>query len=180
MRLRVALFAIVLLAACSGISFENQSAVEGTYTLSSVRGLSLPVELDDRPVPFTVTSGVLTLGSNGDWSEVLTGTALENGQSVSRQLTESGRWTLRNPNVEIVRADGAIAYSGSFSVIICAEARSHAPCLFDELDTTSTRGRARVSASTRRRGARTREAPALARARRPSTDRAAPRPCRRA
>jgi len=118
MRIRVSLLATLLLAACSGISFENQDAVEGTYTLSSVRGLPLPVALDDRTIPFTVTSGVLTLGSNGDWSEVLTGTATENGQSVSKQLSETGRWTLRNPYVEIVRADGALAYSGSFSVIM--------------------------------------------------------------
>ena len=118
MKIRIVLFASMLLAACRGISFENQNAVDGTYTLSSVRGLPLPVELDDRPVPFTVTSGVLSLASNGDWSEVLTGTTTENGQVVPKQLTEGGRWTLQNPYVEMVRADGVRTYSGSFSVII--------------------------------------------------------------
>ena len=107
----------LLLVACSGISFDNQNAVEGTYTLRSVQGEPLPLALDDRPVPFTVTSGVLTLASNGDWSEVLTGSTTENGQAVPKQLTEGGRWTLRNPYVEIVRADGPLAYSGSFSVL---------------------------------------------------------------
>ena len=118
MRVRAGLFAALLLAACRGISFENENAVDGIYALKSVRGLPLPVELDDRPVPFTVTSGVLSLASNGDWSEVLTGTTTENGQVVPKQLTEGGRWTLQNPYVEIMRADGVRAYSGSFSVIL--------------------------------------------------------------
>ena len=117
MKILFVLLATLLLAACSGISFENQNAVDGTYTLSSVRGLPLPVELDDRPAPFTVTSGVLSLASNGDWSEVLTGTTTEGGQVVSKQLTEGGRWTLQSPYVELMRADGVRAYSGSFSVI---------------------------------------------------------------
>src|SRR6185503_18170796 len=97
MKVRLVLFASLLVAACGGISFENQNAAEGTYTLRSVQGQSLPLALDDRPVPFTVTSGVLTLASNGDWSEVLTGTTTENGQVVPKQLTEAGRWTLRTP-----------------------------------------------------------------------------------
>ena len=37
MRIRVALFATVLLAACGGISFENQDAVEGMYPLAPCR-----------------------------------------------------------------------------------------------------------------------------------------------
>ena len=118
MRIRVALLATVLLASCGSISFENQDAVDGTYTLRSVRGQSLPLALDDRSLPFTVTSGVLSLASNGDWSEVLTGTITENGQVVQKQLTEGGRWTLRNPYVEIRRADGPVAYSGEFSIIL--------------------------------------------------------------
>jgi hypothetical protein len=117
MRIHVALFASVLLASCGSISFENQDAVDGTYTLRSVQGLSLPLALDDRSVPFTVTSGVLTLASNGDWSEVLNGTTTENGQAVPNQVTEGGRWTLRNPYVEIRRGDGALVYSGSFSML---------------------------------------------------------------
>jgi hypothetical protein len=32
-------------------------------------------------------------------------------------LTETGRWTLRSGSVEVVRADGALAYSGAFSVL---------------------------------------------------------------
>jgi hypothetical protein len=118
MKIHVALFATVLLASCGSISFENQDAVDGTYTLRSVQGQSPPLALDDRSVPFTVTSGVLSLASNGDWSEVLTGTIIENGQTVPKQLTEGGRWTLRNPYVEIWRGDGALVYSGSFSILI--------------------------------------------------------------
>jgi hypothetical protein len=118
MRIRVSVLAIVLLTACGGISFENQNAVDGTYTLRSVQGQPLPLALDDRLAPFTVTSGVLTLASNGDWSEVLTGTITENGQTVPKQLTEGGRWTLRNPYVELRRGDGPVAYSGSYSILI--------------------------------------------------------------
>lgn len=117
MTIRVALFAIVLLAACRGISFENQDAVEGTYTLRSVQSQPLPYALPDRTMPFTVTSGVLTLASNGDWSEVLTGTTTDNGQTVPKQLTEGGRYTLRSSYLEMVRSDGALAYSGSYSVV---------------------------------------------------------------
>jgi hypothetical protein len=107
----------LLLAACSGISFENVNTPEGTYTLRSVNGQPLPVTLDDRAVALTVSGGVLTLAASGEWSEVLTGTTIENGQTVSRQLSETGRWTLRNPYVELTRTDAALAYAGSFSVI---------------------------------------------------------------
>lgn len=117
MRLRSALAASMLLTSCSQISFDNQDAVDGTYVLRRVRNSNPPVLLDDRTVAFTVASGVLTLGAKGEWSEVLTGTVTENGQTVPRQLTESGSWTLRRPYVELVRTDGATAYVGEFSVI---------------------------------------------------------------
>jgi hypothetical protein len=58
---------------------------------------------------------VLTLAANGDWTEVLTGTTVENGQTVTKTLTETGRFTLRTPYLELQRSDGAIAYSGTFS-----------------------------------------------------------------
>lgn len=117
MRIRVVLAVSLLLAACGGISFENQNAVEGTYTLRSVNGQPLPLALNDRPVQFTVASGTLTLTASGAWSEVLTGTSIENGQTVSRQLTEGGSWTLQHPHVELVRADGYLTYFGDFSVL---------------------------------------------------------------
>ena len=116
MGIRVALFATLLLAACRGISFENEDAVEGMYSLRSVQSQPLPVPLADRTVAFTVTSGVLTLAPSGLWTEVLSGTTTENGQTVPKTLMEGGRYTLRNSNVEMMRSDSALAYSGSFSV----------------------------------------------------------------
>ena len=75
----IALAVTLLLAACSGISFDNERKVEGTYTLRSVNKQPPPLTLDDRDVLLAVTSGVLTLKPNGEWSEVLTGTITENG-----------------------------------------------------------------------------------------------------
>lgn len=107
---------LVLLAACGNISHDNRNAIEGTYTLFRVHDSPLPTALDDRIVAFTVQSGVLTLQSSGEWSEVLTGTTTDNGQTVPKQLTEGGRWTVRMLEVELVRDDGALSYTGTFSV----------------------------------------------------------------
>ena len=116
-RALAATVAALCLAACNGISFANESQVEGTYTLRSVNGQAPPVAPGDRTVAITVTSGVLKLSSNGDWSEALSGTSIENGQTTQRAVNEEGHWMLRAPYVELVRSDGATAYSGAFSSI---------------------------------------------------------------
>jgi hypothetical protein len=115
-RMRVATAGLVLLSACGNISHDNGNAVEGTYTLFRAHDSPLPTALDDRIGAFTVQSGVLTLQSTGEWSEVLTGTTTDNGQTVPKQLTEGGRWTIRQLEVELVRDDGALSYFGTFSV----------------------------------------------------------------
>jgi len=116
-RTRVVVAASMLLAACRGITFDNQNQIVGTYTLRSVNGLPLPRALDDRTVQFILTRGELTLAAGGKWSEVLIGNGTENGQAVLNQVIETGQWTLRNSHVEILRFDGGLAYSGEFSVL---------------------------------------------------------------
>jgi hypothetical protein len=101
------------LAACSGISFEDQNKVEGTYTLRSILGAPLPYALGDGQSAI-ITSGVLTLEGDGDWSEVLSYTIPENGQLVSKVSSDGGRWVLRNPNVELLASSGG-AYYGTYS-----------------------------------------------------------------
>ena len=112
----IALAVTLLLAACSGISFDNERKVEGTYTLRSVNKQPPPLTLDDRDVLLAVTSGVLTLKPNGEWSEVLTGTITENGQSVPKVLTDGGQSTSSRslPRVDLTRSDGRVVFSGSF------------------------------------------------------------------
>jgi hypothetical protein len=106
-----------LLAACSGISYNDQNKVEGTYTLRSVNGQPLPLLLDDRTVQFTVTRGELTLAANGEWFEALSGTGAQNGQAVAIDVIETGRWTRRSSHVEMIRFDGALDYSGEYSIL---------------------------------------------------------------
>ena len=112
---RVMMVVALFVVACRGISFANDADVGGAYTLRTVNGQALPVALGDRTVALNVSSGVLTLTPDGDWSEQLTGTTSENGQTVARSITETGRWSMRAPYLELIRADGAVAYSGAFS-----------------------------------------------------------------
>ena len=102
-----------LLAACGTISFEDQNKVEGTYTLRSILGAPLPYALGDGQSSI-ITSGVLTLEGDGDWSEVLNYTIPENGQIVAKVSTDAGRWVLRNPNVELIASSGG-SYFGHYS-----------------------------------------------------------------
>ena len=102
-----------MLAACGGISFEDQNKVEGTYTLRSILGAPLPYALGDGQSAI-ITSGVLMLEGDGDWSEVLNYTIPENGQIVSKVSSDGGRWLLRNPNVELITSSGG-SYFGRYS-----------------------------------------------------------------
>lgn len=117
MRMTATAALVIGLPACTSISVDNGSGIEGRYALRQAHGSDLPTALDDRIVIFTVDSGTLSLESSGEWSEVLTGTSVENGQALPKQLTEGGRWTHRFLDVELERGDGALAYSGRFSVL---------------------------------------------------------------
>jgi hypothetical protein len=57
MWIRVALVAAITLAGCGGITFDDDNAVEGTYTLRAVNFRALPYAPNDRILPLTVTSG---------------------------------------------------------------------------------------------------------------------------
>lgn len=111
----VPLVALALLG-CGGITFQNDDEVEGTYTMRSVAGRALPALLSTGPEQLTITSGVLTLEGDGDWSEVVNYTVVESGQSVLKTLIASGRWTLRSRTVELLGPEG-VGMSGSFSSI---------------------------------------------------------------
>ena len=110
------LVALVLLG-CGGITLQNDDEVEGTYTLRSVAGRALPALLSTGPEQLTITSGVLTLEGDGDWSEVMNYTVVESGQSVLRTLIASGRWTLRSRTVELLGPEGMGIGGGAFSSI---------------------------------------------------------------
>jgi hypothetical protein len=111
---RVVLVLVIALPGCGGITFENDDQVEGSYTLRSIAGRALPALMSSGPEQLTVTSGELTLEGDGDWSEVLSYSTVENGQGVLKTSIGTGRWTLRSRNVELIRADGAVI-SGVFS-----------------------------------------------------------------
>ncbi len=111
----VALILVAGLLGCGGITFENDDQVDGTYTLRSVAVRPVPALMSTGPERLTIMSGELTLEGDGDWSEVLKYTTVEGGQAVAKATIETGRWTLRNRNVELVRADGGTTMSGVFS-----------------------------------------------------------------
>ena len=111
----VPLVALALLG-CGGITFQNDDEVEGTYTMRSVAGLALPARLSTGPEQLTITSGLLTLEGDGEWSEVVNYTVVESGQSVLKTVIASGRWTLRSRTVELLGPEG-VGMSGVFSSI---------------------------------------------------------------
>jgi hypothetical protein len=110
---RVMLVASVTLLGC-GITFQNDDQVDGIYTLRSIEGRALPALLSTGPEQLTITSGVLTLEGDGDWSEVLSYTMVENGQVVPKRLDDGGRWTLRSRAVSLLGVGGSVL-DGSFS-----------------------------------------------------------------
>lgn len=119
-RLKVLMAAAVLVggaAACSDLTGAN-AAADGSYTLSTVNGNSLPYTTQDGfGNTVSLTSDFYSLNSDGSYTEQ--GTFTTNGQQGSR--LESGFWTQSNNVVQFTPNQttsgsylGTLSGSGSF------------------------------------------------------------------
>ena len=115
MRTLVVLMAMLTLSACNGRSSEADHQVDGPYTLLSVNRAGLPLDLGDDTTTFVVTRAQLVLSPDGQWSQTLTGTTTENGQTVPKVVVEGGQWIFSVPRVDLRQNSGAVVYSGRFS-----------------------------------------------------------------
>jgi hypothetical protein len=88
---------ILLLAACKDNSVGVVDAVSGSYSLSSISGFPTPVTLDDST---GISGGVLTLNTNGTFSESLDYVLVRSGQSSTITVTCSGNVGQRGTNFD--------------------------------------------------------------------------------
>ena len=93
MRKLLAILALATLAACSDSSTNpNSDAIEGTYSLRTINGSPLPFIFQDGTSSITLKTDVITIASNGSWTEQLTYTETSNGQSSNGTGGDGGTW----------------------------------------------------------------------------------------
>lgn len=93
------------------------SDIAGTYTLQSIGGTALPYTFQpDATTTITLTSDVLTIGSDGTWSEAEDFQQVSNGQTTNGSVNDGGTFTLSGSNVTFVsQTTGGTAYTGSYA-----------------------------------------------------------------
>jgi hypothetical protein len=117
MRKLVVLVALLALSACNVRSSEADHQVDGPYTLLSVNGRGLPLDLGNDTASFLVTQAQLVLAPDGQWTQTLTGSVSANGQTVAKVVVERGRWIFAVPRVDLLSGStgGPVVLTGRFS-----------------------------------------------------------------
>jgi hypothetical protein len=88
---------ILLLAACKDNSVGIVDAVSGSYSLNSITGIPIPVTLNDTT---GISGGVLTLNTDGTFSESLDYVLLRAGQPSTITVTCTGTVGQRGTNFD--------------------------------------------------------------------------------
>ena len=110
--------ALCVLAACGSDSGTNpnNAAIDGTYTLRTVNGSPLPFTIQSGTTSLTLTKDVITVGSNGSWTESMNYSQTVNGQTSTGTIADGGTWTRAGNAVEFdSQVSGTVAYSGTFA-----------------------------------------------------------------
>ena len=110
-----ALVALLVLAAPVGCSAESPwvplsgavADLAGTYTLASVDGAPLPVDVGSGSTAFSILYASLTLGSDGSWTEIRKELAPD-----ARTIRSCGVWSQEGFSVTLSAAGGG-RYTGS-------------------------------------------------------------------
>lgn len=105
-RLLASLAACVLLAtpiaACSGDSTEPVIAVAGSYTLSSISGVTLPVRLlESAEGVLFIDAGSLVLGADGTFTLSETDRLVAEKSSTTTQLQSTGTYTSKGSEITL-------------------------------------------------------------------------------
>ena len=91
-----------------GDSFSPEG-LSGAYTLESVNGQNLPFSETILGITFEITAGQLNLNSNSTWSVSITTSVTEGPTTVIDIDTESGTFTLVEPNtIRFTDTDGDV------------------------------------------------------------------------
>jgi hypothetical protein len=113
----LACLALVGAIACHDSSTNPGTAdISGTYTLQSIGGVPMPFTAHpDANTAITFSSDVLTVGTDGTWSETQTIQAVANGQTTSDTSTGGGTWTRAGTTVNFSsEIDGSLVYVGRY------------------------------------------------------------------
>jgi hypothetical protein len=113
----VALLALATLGACgdSGTG-PNSTQLEGTYSLRSINGSPLPYTVQSGVNSITLTSDVITIASNGTWTETLLYRQTINGVTANGAEADGGTWVRAGNDVTLdSNQSQGTAYSGTLS-----------------------------------------------------------------
>ena len=108
---------LVLVLAC-GDSGTNPSTadISGTYTLQTIGGSPLPYTVQSGTTTVTLTSDVITVGSDGSWAEAEDFTLVSNGQTSTTSDSDGGTWTRSGTAVTFSsQTTGGTAYTGTYT-----------------------------------------------------------------
>jgi len=104
--------------ACGGDNSTNPNsdAVEGTYALKSVNGSPLPFTIQSGTNSITLTKDILTVASNGSWTESISYTETINGQTGTGTDADGGTWSRAGSSVAFYSTvTNGTAYSGTYN-----------------------------------------------------------------
>ena len=101
----------VALAACNNDSTSPNGSAVGSYTLVTVNGSSLPVDMGNGSV---LTNDVLTLSPNGTYIDQAT-------FSGGGTQTEQGTWQINNNLISFNDITDNLSYTGSISGNVLTE-----------------------------------------------------------
>jgi hypothetical protein len=100
------LTAAVVLTACSDSPTGGSGQIEGTYSIHTINGSSLPYTLfqfgNDK---FEVLSGSMTLQANGTFTQTFSTRETEEGVTTTETSTSSGTWS-RTGNTVVLASQG--------------------------------------------------------------------------
>jgi hypothetical protein len=111
--------ALIVLSACGSDSSTspnaNADAIEGIYSLRTVNGAALPFVFQSGPNSLSLTSDVITIASNGSWTETISYRETINGQTSNGTDSDQGTWLRAGNGVTLQSSvSGGTAYSGTY------------------------------------------------------------------
>ena len=110
--------ALAALGACGSdaSTSPNSDAIEGTYSLRTVNGSALPFTIQSGPNSVTLTTDVITIASNGAWTESIVYRQTINGDTTNGTDADGGTWVRAGSSVTLQSSvNGGTAYSGAYS-----------------------------------------------------------------
>lgn len=93
------IFAFFVAACSSSDSTGPRDSIEGTYTLKTVNGSTLPITITDAGSTFRVNSGSLTINTGNTFSDVTNISVQSGGQTVTVNSTCTGTFTQNGNSV---------------------------------------------------------------------------------